>query len=129
MFLKGFLFSRNKLPFLKFLEVSLESFYQSLVVFRVQFIGTDDMVSDVLNVENAMSGLKLEAVEMEPVVGGEFIIVEVNSKSELIFVDEFFALSTGTPVGFGVLNLKVLLEVSDVFSHSEDYMLYWKVLW
>ena len=56
------------------------------------------MVSDVFDVEDAVSRLELEAVEMEPVVGGEFIVIEVDSESELIFVDVLFALSAGASV-------------------------------
>lgn len=75
------------------------------------------MVSNILNVNNSMPRLEFEAVKMEPVVSGEFIIIKVDSKSELIFIDVVFTLSAGTSIGFGVLNFKVLLEVSDVLSH------------
>lgn len=76
------------------------------------------MVSDVFDAEDSVSRLELEAVEMEPVVSGKFIVIEVNSKSELIFVDELFALSAGASVWFGVLNFEVLPEVADVFFHE-----------
>lgn len=98
MFLKGFLSLGGEFPFFELLEVGLESFYQSLVIFGAQVVSADDMVSDVFDVENAMSRLELEAVEMEPVVGGEFIVIEVDSESELIFVDVLFALSAGASI-------------------------------
>jgi hypothetical protein len=64
-----------------------------------------------------MPWLKLKAVNMEPVVSGEFLVIEVNPESKFIFVNFFFALSTGASVRFSVLNFKILSEVSDVFSH------------
>ena len=66
------------------------------------------MVSDILNVKNSMARLEFKAVEMEPIVSGEFIVVEVDSNSELFFVDVFFAFSAGASVRFGILNFEIL---------------------
>jgi hypothetical protein len=76
------------------------------------------VVSDIFNVENTVPWLKLKAMEMEPVVSGEFIVIEVDAEPELIFVYFLFALSACAAVGFSVFDFKVLPEVADVFSHD-----------
>ncbi len=122
MFLKRFLSLDVKFPFLKLLEVCLKYLYQILIIFGAQVFCANDMVSNVFNVKNAVSRLELEAVEMEPVVSRKFIIIEVDSKTELIFVDVLFALSTDASVRFSALNNKVLPEVTNVFFHELSYI-------
>ena len=89
-----------------------------MIIFGAQLISSNNVVSDIFDVQNTMPWLKLKAVKMEPVVSGEFLVIEVNSESEFIFVDFFFALSTGASVRFSVFNFEILPEVSDVFSHD-----------
>jgi hypothetical protein len=121
VFLKRFLSFDVKFPLFELLEVSLKYFYQILIIFGTQVVCADDMVSNVFNVEDAVSRFKLEAVEMEPVVGREFIVIEVESETDFIFINVFFALSAGASVGFSVLNNKVLSEVTNIFFHQSTY--------
>jgi hypothetical protein len=89
-----------------------------MIIFGAQLISSNNVVSNVFDVQNTMPWLKLKAVEMEPVVSGEFLVIEVNPESEFIFVNFFFTLSTGASVRFSVFNFEILPEVSDVFSHD-----------
>jgi hypothetical protein len=89
-----------------------------MIIFGAQLVSTNNVVSNIFDVENTMPWLKLKAVEMKPVVSGKFIVIEVNPESEFIFVDFFLALSACAAVRFSAFNFKILPEVSDVFSHD-----------
>ena len=89
-----------------------------MIILGAQLVSTNNVVSDIFNVENTVPWLKPKTMEMEPVVSGEFIVIEVDAEPELIFVDFLFALSACAAVGFSVFDFKILSEVADVFSHD-----------